>query len=280
MFTIRKAVSSNCLRFSRAFFSTKTLPKEDKIKIGNHVINYLTVGNGPHKVFCAPGALGTIWTEFKPQIEGFMHDKFSLIVWDPPGYGKSYPPAKEFTVDFLEKDADAAYQMMKELHIPKFSVLGFSDGGITSLILAGKYPNAVNKLVVWGANSFILPNELESYKKIRDINKWSKRALEPLIEVYGKERLANYWASWVDAMVTIYNTKQGNICSELLKNIQCPTYILYGEKDPLVDCVHVSHLHTHISGSRIHLYPEGKHHIHMRYSEDFNKRVQEFLLQA
>lgn len=42
-----------------------------------------------------------------------MHDKFSLIVWDPPGYGKSYPPVKEFTVDFLEKDADAAHQMMQ-----------------------------------------------------------------------------------------------------------------------------------------------------------------------
>lgn len=44
--------------------------------------------------------------------------------------------------------------------------MGFSDGGITALIHAAKYPNAVNKLVVWGANAFILPQELEMYKSM------------------------------------------------------------------------------------------------------------------
>ncbi|XP_050349270.1 valacyclovir hydrolase-like [Nymphalis io] len=278
MLILKKLVFSTRLRASRVFFSSKTSRKENKIKIGQYEINYLRVGDGPHKVLCAPGALGTIWTDFKPQIEGFMQDKFSLVVWDPPGYGKSYPPKKEFTQNFYEKDADTAFQLMKELQIPRFSLLGFSDGGITSLILAAKYPDAVNKLVVWGANSFILPKELESYKAIRDTNKWSKKLLEPLIEVYGKENFPRYWSSWVDAMERIYHANKGNICSDVLKNIKCPTFILYGEKDPLVDCVHVSHLHTHINGSRIHLYPEGKHHIHLRYAEDFNKRVQEFLL--
>ncbi|XP_064072579.1 valacyclovir hydrolase [Vanessa tameamea] len=281
MLILRKLLLSTHLRASRVFFSSNTLPlkyQEHKIRIGKYDINYLQVGTGPHKVLCAPGALGTIWTDFKPQIEGFMKDKFSLVVWDPPGYGKSYPPEKELSLNFYENDADTALQLMKELKIPKFSLLGFSDGGITGLILAAKYPDAVNKLVVWGVNSFILPKEIESYKAIRDTNKWSKRILEPLFEVYGKENFPRYWASWVDAMERIYETNKGNICSNVVKNIKCPTLILYGEKDPLVDCVHVSHLHTHINGSRIHLYPEGKHHVHLRYAEDFNKRVQEFLL--
>lgn len=52
----------------------------------------------------------------------------------------------------------------QQLNIPKVSLLGWSDGGITGLILAAKYPTAVNKLVVWGSNSFILPQELEAYK--------------------------------------------------------------------------------------------------------------------
>ncbi|XP_045767984.1 valacyclovir hydrolase-like [Maniola jurtina] len=266
------------VRFSRVLFSTTKLPKESKTKVGKYEINYVKVGNGKHNVLCAPGALGTIWSEFEHQIEGFNRNQFTLVVWDPPGYGKSYPPEKDFSVDFLEKDADMAYELMKALQIPKFSVLGFSDGGITSLLLAAKYPGAVHKLVVWGANSFILPSELDAYKKIKDVNKWSKRLVEPMIEIYGKERFAKYWASWVDAMDAIYQANNGNICSDRLKNIKCPTFILYGEKDPMVDRVHVSHLHTHIEGSRIHLYPEGKHHIHLKYAEDFNKRVQEFLL--
>ncbi|KAG6445029.1 hypothetical protein O3G_MSEX003669 [Manduca sexta] len=101
---------------------------------------------------------------------------------------------------------------------------------------------------------------------------------QPMIDVYGEEFFAKYWAEWTDGMINIFNKHDGNLCSSLLKDIKCPTFILYGEKDPMVDQVHVSHLHTHIEGSRIHLYPEGKHNIHLRYAEDFNKRVQEFLL--
>ncbi|KAJ8719180.1 hypothetical protein PYW07_016736 [Mythimna separata] len=258
--------------------STAADVKEEKIKVNNLNINYVKVGNGAHHALFLPGALGTIWTEGKPQVEGFNREKITLVAWDPPGYGKSRPPEKTFTTDFYEKDADAAYEFMKALKIPKFSLLGFSDGGVTSLILAAKYPDAVNKLVVWGSNAFILPHELEVLKKIRDINKWSKRMREPLIEIYGEKLFARYWAEWVDGMEAIVKTKDGNICSELLKHIKCPTYILYGQQDPLVDSVHVSHLHTHIDGSRIHLYPEGKHHIHLKYAEDFNQRVQEFLL--
>lgn len=73
---------------------------------------------------------------------------------------------------------------------------------------------------------------------------------DPLIEVYGEKLFARYWASWVDAMEAIYNKNKGNICSDLLKDIKCPTLILYGQRDPLVNSVHVSHLHTNIEGSR------------------------------
>ncbi|XP_075976426.1 serine hydrolase BPHL [Anticarsia gemmatalis] len=260
--------------------STAAVPKikEERVKVRNYDINYVKVGTGAHNVLFLPGALGTIWTEGKPQVEGFNREKFTLVAWDPPGYGKSRPPEKEFTTDFYEKDADMAHELMKELGMTKYSLMGFSDGGITGLIQAAKYPDAVNKLVVWGSNAFILPQELEMYNKIKDISAWSKRMRDPLIEVYGEKLFAKYWASWVEAMEAIYKEKNANICSEFLKHIKCPTFILYGQKDPLVNSSHVSHLHTHIDGSRIYLYPEGKHHIHLRYAEDFNKRVQEFLL--
>ncbi|KAL4716293.1 hypothetical protein ACJJTC_014773 [Scirpophaga incertulas] len=254
--------------------------KEERIKVGNCNINYVKVGNGVHNVLCMPGALGSIWTDFKPQVEGFNRDQFTLIAWDPPGYGKSRPPEKKFPTNFYENDADSANEFMKNLGIAKYSLLGWSDGGISSMILAAKYPEAVQKLVVWGTNSFILPHELAVYKKIRDINSWSKRMKEAMVSVYGEELFAKYWSQWVDCMVALYQTCDGDICSNMLKDIKCPTFILYGEKDPLVDKVHVSHLHTRITGSRIQLYPQGKHNIHIAYAEDFNKIVQDFLMQA
>lgn len=87
--------------------------QEEKIKVNNCDINYVKVGNGGHHALFLPGALGTIWTEGKPQVEGFNREKITLVAWDPPGYGKSRPPEKEFTTDFYEKDADMAYEFMK-----------------------------------------------------------------------------------------------------------------------------------------------------------------------
>ncbi|XP_072949927.1 valacyclovir hydrolase [Epargyreus clarus] len=275
---ISPIIKGHNFRASRVFLSTSVY-KEEKINVGKYNINYLKVGNGAHSVLCMPGALGSIWTDFKPQIEGFDREKFSVIAWDPPGYGKSRPPEREFPNDFYEKDADAAFEFMKTLNIPKFSLMGWSDGGISSIILAAKYPEAVKKMVIWGANSFILPHELESYKKIKDVSNWSEKMRKPMVALYGEDRFPKLWAEWIDAMVAVYEANNGNICSDHLKDITCPTFILYGEKDPLVDNVHVTHLHTHIQGARIHLYPEGKHNIHIRYAEDFNKKVQDFLLQ-
>jgi pimeloyl-ACP methyl ester carboxylesterase len=51
--------------------------------------------------------------------------------------------------------------VLKQEH---FSVLGWSDGGITGLIVAGRYPDLVRRLVVWGANAYILPSDMPLFK--------------------------------------------------------------------------------------------------------------------
>lgn len=56
---------------------------------------------------------GTIWTDFSPQIVGFNPDEFSMIVWDPPGYGNSRPPERDFTPGYLERDADLIVKLLK-----------------------------------------------------------------------------------------------------------------------------------------------------------------------
>ncbi|KAI8420686.1 hypothetical protein MSG28_007916 [Choristoneura fumiferana] len=98
---------------SIAKLSSAAVPKEETVKVGNWDVNYVKVGSGPHTVLLVPGALGTIWTDFKPQVEGFNRDKFTVVAWDPPGHGKSRPPVRDFPADFYEKDAHYAYEFMK-----------------------------------------------------------------------------------------------------------------------------------------------------------------------
>ncbi|DAA16081.1 TPA: biphenyl hydrolase-like [Bos taurus] len=69
----------------------------------------------------------------------------------------------------------------------------------------------------------------------------------------------------------------GSICRDLLPLVQCPTLIVHGEKDPLVPRFHADFLHRHVRGSRLHLMPEGKHNLHLRFADEFNRLAEGFL---
>ena len=62
----------------------------------------------------------------------------------------------------------------------KFSVLGWSDGGITGLILAGERTELVDKLVIWGSNAFVHDEDVKCISAVRDLSKWSPKMREPL----------------------------------------------------------------------------------------------------
>jgi len=40
-------------------------------------------------------------------------EKFTLIAWDPPGYGLSRPPERDFTGNYFRRDADLAAKLMQ-----------------------------------------------------------------------------------------------------------------------------------------------------------------------
>ena len=52
------------------------------------------------------------------------------------------------------------------LGFAKFSLLGWSDGGITALIAAARNPDLIRKMVVWGTNSFVSQHDLQLYEGI------------------------------------------------------------------------------------------------------------------
>ncbi|XP_056233675.1 valacyclovir hydrolase [Seriola aureovittata] len=238
---------------------------------------YEQTGRGKHAVLLLPGALGSTRTDFGPQLKALNKEHFTVVGWDPRGYGRSRPPDRDFPSDFFERDAKDAVGLMKALGFGKFSLLGWSDGGITALIAAARNPDLINKMVVWGSNAFVSQHDLELYDAVRDVSKWSARMRQPMEEVYGAEVFAKTWDGWVDGIARFAKRPEGSICMELLPLITCPTLIIHGEKDPMVPSFHPQYLLKHIKGSRLHLMPEGKHNLHLRYAEEFNKLVEDFL---
>ncbi|XP_061593306.1 valacyclovir hydrolase isoform X3 [Cololabis saira] len=238
---------------------------------------YEQTGGGKHALLLLPGALGSTKTDFGPQLKSLNKERFTVVGWDPRGYGQSRPPDRDFPPDFFERDAKDAVDLMKTLGFNKFSLLGWSDGGITALIAAARNPDRINKLIVWGANSFVTKDDLKLYNQVRDVSRWSAKMRRPMEEVYGAQAFAQTWEGWVDGIAQFAQRSEGSICRELLPLIRCSTLVVHGEKDPMVPSFHPQYLLKNIKTSRLHLFPEGKHNLHLRYADEFNKLAEDFL---
>nr|XP_027207365.1 valacyclovir hydrolase-like [Penaeus vannamei] len=240
-------------------------------------LNYEEVGSGDQVLLCLPGALGTIKSDFGPQLKNLPSKHLRLVAWDPPGYGKSRPPNRDFNFDSLRTDATIAAVMMKNLGYKKYSLLGWSDGGITAMLLAAGFPQHVEKMVIFGANAYVTKEETEICKDLRDVDNWSPKMRTPLEAIYGRDYFKSAWESWVDTYIGIYCERGGDLCKSDLPNIVCPTLIVHGLQDPVVPIEHPYYLHENIQGSELILMEKGKHNLHLRYSDEFNEIVLKFL---
>lgn len=247
-----------------------------KIKLSDDLsVNYLKVGNGPHTIVLLPGTFGTIEKDFEKQLETLDKEKFTLVSWDPPGYGQSRPPYRDFhDKNALRKDAHHVAKLMELLEIETYSILGFCAGGATGLILAAAYPERVLNVVVWGTKAYVSDGDKENLKKFIGGETLSESANDANLKIYGAEELYRMYASSADAMM-----KADDICRDDLPKVKCPVLILHGEADNWIQKEHPLYLAENLQNAKIHFFPEGKHFIHRVYAEEFNRIVENFVLQ-
>ena len=106
-----------------------------------------------------------------------MHD---LNGMHPGSYIQNFNPS-QFQIPKLQKQSSFyATVPPSSLGHSKYSILGWSDGGITAMILAAALPKSIHRMVVWGANATVTAKDIEMYDVIRDTSKWSPKMREPL----------------------------------------------------------------------------------------------------
>ena len=96
--------------------------------------------------------------------------------------------------------------------------------------------------------------------------------------MYGKDNLQDLWSSWMDTYLSFKENDDG-LCKSSLSKISCPTLIIHGSKDPMVPDFHPEYIHENVKQSQVKYFPNGKHNLHLRYSDEFNDMVAKFLLQ-
>jgi valacyclovir hydrolase len=238
------------------------------------LMHYEEAGRGT-PLLMIPGALGTGAGDFPAQIGWFAERHFRVIAPDPRGYGRSRPPERDYPADFYTRDAADMFALMSALGHERFNILGWSDGANIATIMAARHPEKVARLVVFGGQSFLTAEEIAAFNAIRKIPAWSPRAAAAMRAVYG-DALDGLWDRYVAGQEALYEAG-GDLYQPLLPQVKCPTLILHGAKDPLVPRLHPEAIHRGIAGSRLHIFPEGKHNIHLRYADEFNAIALAFL---
>ena len=184
-----------------------------------------------------------------------------------------------FFAELLSKTYwDTGYDV-KEMQFWYYPLSFFT--GITALIMAGLYKRSIKKMVALAANAYFEEEDLDMILKVRDVSQWSSRMRAPMEEVYGKDYFPILWEQWCVSILNLASkTADRNICKELLEKIHCPCLIMHGAKDAMVASEHPDMLHRSIKGSRLVVFPDGKHNLHFKYKERFNEIVESFLLES
>jgi valacyclovir hydrolase len=245
-----------------------------KIALPGLSMHFEQAGQGP-ALLLIPGALGTGAGDFHAQIGWFAERGFAVIAPDPRGYGGSRPPERTFPLDFYRRDAADIFALMASLGYERFAAMGWSDGANIATIMAAEKPERVAKLVLFGGQSFLTAEEITAFNAIRKISAWSPRAAESMRQVYG-DGLDDLWGRYVDGQEALF-AAGGDLYQALLAKVAGPALILHGARDPLVPRLHPEAIHRGIAGSRLHIFPDGKHNIHLRYADQFNAMTFAFL---
>ncbi|CAG7730485.1 unnamed protein product [Allacma fusca] len=249
-----------------------------KVKINRIVINYKIVGDGPHTVLCLPGYLGNIDMDFGPFLEKADKTKFQFVCWDPPGYGKSYPPKREFTQGYLDRDANLVWELMDILGFESYYVLGWSQGGATGIILASFYPDSVLKLVTIGTEATLSESSVRFYNACKSIDFWPKENVEKHLKFYKRNYLESMTHEMAEYGVDINKFQGGEYMKNTTKCVKCPVLIVHGQEDTSMSPKNVDILKSRIPNTEVKLFPTAKHDVHLTHTEEFLEAFEKFLL--
>ena len=136
-----------------SLITEKVLEKKDKplvaygqkVRVFGKYISTEIIGNGEHVIVLYPGACETSPILSYRPLAKILANYFTVITYEPFGYGDSDLTDYERTVDNL---SDELHETMRRLDYNKYSIGMHSAGGIVGMDLANKYPEEVESCLL------------------------------------------------------------------------------------------------------------------------------------
>jgi pimeloyl-ACP methyl ester carboxylesterase len=244
-----------------------------EMAVNGTVLHYEEDGSG-EPLLLLHGGGGTARLHYRNEIPELAR-RFHVIAPDMRGYGTSSPP-RLYPPDFYAQDGADMAALLRALGAFPAHVCGWSDGSIAGLILAVEHPELVRTLCVWGSEGRILPEERECWKNVVNWQEWPERTRERFIAAQGPQN----WPGILERMLEGYSRvldAGGEIVSQRLHQIQCPTLILHGDQDDVVPVAHAYELERLIPHCEMHIFPGAGHTLHRERHDELMRMVGDFI---
>ncbi len=281
-----KAILPILILFLTANIFAQTAPLEKSVLVFGAKIRYLEAGDATKpKVILLHGlgASAESWQFTVPALAANYH----VIAPDQVGFGKSDKPLLKYRVgtyaDFLDK-------FMAELKIEKASLVGNSMGGWVAGLMAVKYPNRVEKIVLAGAAGIIPANV--NTDTIYQLNNSTRDEIRANLKLIFANPLLQNNEALVDQFMTARITandgytinsliesirRREDFLNDRLGEIKKPTLIIWGKQDGLLPVSDAALFNKGIAGSQVVIFENCGHVPQFEKAAEFNKAVLEFL---
>lgn len=247
-------------------------------------MEYVSFGHGPRPLVLVPGmslhsvmlqkeAVAKVYTPFYGTHTIYLMDRIKDM---PEGY----------TVKDMARDTAEG---ILSLGLSDIDMIGYSQGGMIAMRIAGEHPTLVHKLILGSTSAY--PGE---YAKSL-IGGWSKIAVEGDVRTLNKEMFAHiYSEAYLDkyAQAFSYLESQGtdeemkrlailaaacvtHDAREVLCRISCPTFVICSNRDKVFPSADSEYL-AEVLGSRLYIY-DGYSHAVYDEAPDFKSRMLGFL---
>ena len=197
---------------------------------------------------------------FAGQIPYFA-DKYQVIAVDSRAQGKSVDAGDSLTFEQMADDFNA---LLDSLHLDSTYVIGWSDGGITGLLLALRHPEKVKKLAVSGPNLWPDTTGLIPF-------------VYHYIEKHSADLTAQPQTPEIKNRLKIYNLDlyEPHITLERLRAIKCPSLVIGGDHDA-IPVLHLLQIAQYIPQSYLWIIPNSGHATPKFKTDIFNTVVSDF----
>lgn len=191
----------------------------------------------------------------------YFETKYHVIAIDSRAQGKSHDPSDTLSFDMMADDVSV---LLDSLKLDSCFILGWSDGGITALMLALRHPEKVRGMAITGANlkpdnSSINPADLQ----------WMEQEYARLGSLSQNPKVRN------QRKLIGLDLMEPAITADDLNSIHAPALIIGGDHD-IIPVSHSLLIAQAIKGAYLWILPNSTHSTLIDYPEEFNRTVDRF----